>query len=295
MTYRSDLAMECIDASQPWPENGITSETINKNGISINKIKIQTEKGSQLVGKPIGQYITIQVPSFSEVSDDIEGRIFTISEQLKNLLPKDGLILVVGLGNPSVTPDEIKKKTIDKVLATRHLMDEFSRTNNLNNLRSVAAVAFGVLGQTGIESSEIIKSIVDNIKPSAVIAVDALASRSLERLGTTIQLSDTGISPGSGVGNLRKELSKNTLGIPVIAVGVPTVVDCITLAGDLLNLDNNSKNELNKKVSPNGNIMMVTPREIDILIDKASYILSLGINIALQPSLSYKDIITLMS
>lgn len=295
MQFRTDLAMECVSKQGNWVENGIKSETEQIDGITINKITVSNEAGATRIGKDIGQYITLQIPSFSEVSDNYNGQIRAVAAQIENMIPKAGTVLVVGLGNQSVTPDNIGPKTINRILATRHLSQEFCKSCGLDNLRSVAALSFGVLGQTGIESSEIVKSVANKIKPTAIIAVDALASRSIDRLGTTIQLTDTGISPGSGVGNHRKEISKKLLGIPVIAIGVPTVVDCVTLAGDLLCNNKDDINDIRNNISPKAAQMMVTPREIDLLIDKAAYVLSLSINMALQPELSERDILALIS
>lgn len=295
MQFRTDLAMECVSKQGNWVENGIKSEIEQIDSITINKITVLNEVGAARIGKDIGQYITLQIPSFSEVSDNYNGQIRAVASQIENMIPKDGTVLVVGLGNQSVTPDNIGPKTINRILATRHLSREFYRSCGLNDLRPVAALSFGVLGQTGIESSEIVKSVANKIEPAAIIAVDALASRSIERLGTTIQLTDTGISPGSGVGNHRKEISKKLLGIPVIAIGVPTVVDCVTLAGDLLRNDRDSMNDIRNNISPKAAQMMVTPREIDLLIDKAAYVLSLSINMALQPELSEREILALTS
>ena len=174
-----------------------------------------------------------------------------------------------------------------------HIRGEIARAAGLEGLRPVAVLAPGVLGQTGIETGELLAAAVEQGKPAAVIAIDALASRSLSRLGCTVQLADTGISPGSGVGNKRKELSRETLGVPVIAMGVPTVVDAMTLAADLLGEED--AHRLLTKVQPDGRAMMVTPREIDMLIDRAAFLCSLAVNTALQPTLSPDDILALVS
>ena len=171
------------------------------------------------------------------------------------------------------------------VLATRHIQGEYARSAGLDDLRPTAVLAPGVLGQTGVESGEIVKGLCGVVSPAAVVAVDALASRSLARLGCTVQLCDTGIAPGSGVGNSRKELTETLLGVPVVAVGVPTVVDAATLARDLTGGE-----ESEVAVAPRGAQMMVTPREIDLLIGRASRLVAMAINAALQPAYSPADL-----
>ena len=210
------------------------------------------------------------------------------------MLPKEGTILIAGIGNETITPDALGPKSADNILATRHITGELKRSLGLSGLRSVAVLAPGVLGQTGIETGELIKSVVESIKPSAVIVIDALASRSLSRLGCTIQISDAGISPGSGVGNHRLSLNKETMGIPVIGIGVPTVVDAQTLALELIP---EAKLSYQQKglVSPRGEQMIVTPREIDLLIERASRLVGMSLNCALHKGLSVEDFCLLLA
>ena len=203
--------------------------------------------------------------------------------------------MVVGLGNENITPDALGPKVAQSVLATRHIPGEIARSTGLDKLRAVAVLRTGVTGQTGIETGELIQSVVKKIRPTALIVVDALAARGLKRLGCTLQISDTGIAPGAGVGNHRMKISEDTLGVPVIAIGIPTVVDAATLLCDLLDSDDEKTHrELSDAVSPGGNSMVVTPREIDLLIDRASHLLSLSINLALHPDMESSDLFSLL-
>ena len=172
-----------------------------------------------------------------------EERIQTAAKEIRSLLPEKGLVLVAGLGNSDITPDDLGPRTANMILATRHISEELARAVGLIGLRPVAVLAPGVLGQTGIETGELLYSIVQRLSPAALIVVDALASRRLDRLGCTLQISDTGISPGSGVGNARPHISRETMGVPVISMGVPTVVDAATLAADLLHCEDDAEQE----------------------------------------------------
>ena len=204
-----------------------------------------------------------------------------LAAEIESFIP-EGDILVAGLGNNDITPDALGPQAAAKVLATRHLRDELDNDEEqfLTSLRRVSSFAGGVLGQTGIESAEMIRAICRELKPAAVIAVDALACSDVSRLGTTIQISDSGISPGSGVANTRRELSQRVLGVPVIAVGVPTVVDMHTIVRSF------TEAEIGEEL-PN---MMVTPRDIDRLTERASQLIAFGINLALQPTMSFEDV-----
>ena len=204
----------------------------------------------------------------------------------------NGLVLVAGLGNMEITPDSLGPKTSSRVLATRHISGEIARSTGLDRLRPVAVMQTGVTGQTGIETGEYILSIVRRIRPTAVVAIDALASRRPERLGCTLQISDTGISPGAGVGNHRTKITKETVGVPVIAIGVPTVVDAQTLAIDILGSDCNRKTP--KMLMPQGRQLVVIPREIDLLTERASRLIAFALNGALQNEFDLPDLISLM-
>lgn len=289
MSIRTDLAVEAVEfAGEQVPEGVVRSEE-ERNGVKITRVEVVDEASARQIGKPIGKYVTVSVPSFERAAQNYEDEITAISEEIAAMLPKEGLVLVVGLGNNDITPDALGPKTIDHTLATRHISSEMAKSIGLEGLRSAAAIAPGVLGQTGIETAEIILSLTDKTKPAAVVVIDALASKSIDRLGTTVQISNTGIAPGAGVQNKRKEVNQHTLGMPVIAIGVPTVVDMSTIAHEL------SGEGQNPLLSAKGETMMVTPREIDVIIEKSARTLSLAINKALQPSLSIEDITALVS
>lgn len=297
MFFRTDLAIETREFHSGQLDKPNYSEE-KVEDIKIIRINIDNDKLSEEFGKPRGEYITIEIPALTDNFKNTDKRIEIISRELKNILKSDGLILVVGLGNLNITPDALGPKAVSSVLATRHIMGEFAKSHGLDDLKPVAILTPGVLGQTGIESLELLKFVSKDLKPSAVVVIDALASRSLSRLGCTIQLSNTGISPGSGVGNSRPLINEETLGMPVISIGIPTVVDAGTLASDLLSLYNDKENlnvEITNKVSPRGESMMVTPREIDLLIERASKLLGMSINCALQPNFSPDDLAMLTS
>lgn len=288
MNIRTDLALENLEIAGEILPEGVKKESHKKENLTITKVEVTSDSGANILGKPIGTYITIEMDSLKGFSDNFEGETEVVAEQINQLLPKEGLVLVIGLGNEDITPDAIGPQVVSGLLATRHLVNGFAEEYGLGSLRPVAAVAPGVLGQTGMETAEIVHSLCGQIQPAAVVAVDALASRSVERLGTTVQIADTGISPGSGVQNQRAELSRQSLGIPVIAVGVPTVVDMTTIAYDLL-----GEGYQSEKVSDRGRTMMVTPREIDKIIKQAAKIVAAGLNRALQPGLSMEEIVGL--
>ena len=294
MNFRTDLAMEAVQLLKQT-DSGIKQHKKNVGDLEITQVTIETDAAAQKLGKLKGKYITIELPAFTDNFQNIDDKIEVISKHIRYLLPSEGLIFVVGLGNEAITPDALGPKTIKSILATRHITGEIARSTGLDALRSVAAIAPGVLGQTGIEVSEIIQSIIKKIKPAALIVVDALASLETSRLGTTIQICNTGISPGSGVGNARPGLNQESMGIPVIGIGVPTVVDAQTLARNLLNSDITRYSEkISQKTAPRGELMMVTPREIDLLIERSSKLLAMSINGALQPNFSVDDIMSLV-
>lgn len=294
MFFRTDLALELREHAGTNID-GVEYLDEQIGNTKINRMKITNKYGEHQIGKPIGKYITIQVPALTDHFDVSDERITILSKEIKKFIPKEGLILVGGLGNLNITPDALGPKCVNNILATRHISGEIAKSTGLENLRPVALMAPGVLGQTGIEAKEVLYSIVKQIKPSCMVVIDALASRSLERLGCTIQISDSGISPGSGIGNSRPLISKEILGIPVIGIGVPTVVDANTLAFDILNLSENmNSQELKNKVSPRGEMMIVTPKEIDLLISRAALLIGMAINCALHPDFSPQDLYSLV-
>ncbi len=325
---RTDLAIEAIDNQKI---KGIVSKEINEDGIKITEVMVN-EEASQIINKKKGHYITIE---FSDVTDyenskKIEKKFSRELSKLINKLniSKEASCLIVGLGNSKSTPDSLGPLVINNVLVTNHLFELGEVTDGY---RKVSVLVPGVMGQTGLETSEIIKSIVDKFKPDFLIAIDALASQSIERVNKTIQMTDTGIHPGSGIGNSRKEISYETLNIPCIAIGVPTVVDAITIVSDTINYmhkhytysklninnpinklmayspnylkekitlnkkdkeallgivgtleDNEIKQLLFEVLTPIGFNLMVTPKEVDFLIEKLSLIIGNGINKSLH-------------
>ena len=292
MFFRTDLALELREQIGNNIE-GVQYSNEQIGNTKINRMQIINNSASHKIGKPIGKYVTIEVPALTDHFDATDERISILSDEIKKFIPAEGLVLVAGLGNLNITPDALGPKCIHNVLATRHISGEIAKSTGLEKLRSVAAVAPGVLGQTGIEAKEILHSIIKQINPCCMIVIDALASRSLNRLGCTIQINDSGISPGSGIGNKRPLISKDNLGIPVIGIGVPTVVDADTLVADLLSLNENkffNQQTLKQKTSPRGETMIVTPKEIDILISRAALLIGMAINCSLHPDFSPDDL-----
>lgn len=290
MQCRTDIALEMLTDESG---RGIEHTSEKRGLLKIDKVKILNGDGEKATGKPIGSYITVTMPPMSDSIPEDDETIGLLAGELNKLIPEKGTVLVVGLGNTDITPDAIGPLAAGGILATRHISGEFERIEGLEKLRSVAVIAPGVLGQTGIEVSEILKSLAESVKPAAIIAIDALAALSLSRLGCTVQISDTGISPGAGVGNNRPGLNRKTLGVPVIAVGVPTVVDAEALvidtaeragaAGDIISL-------LREKASPGGERMIVTPREIDLLVKRAARLIALSVNLAMHPDYDPREL-----
>ncbi len=313
--FRTDLALERRDLYRKAHNiqeeiDGIETEEENigetkEEHINISRVKVTNENGEKAINKPIGNYITIDIKNFKNISQDgIQRTSEVVTNELKKLIQNQisGLdsILVVGLGNIYVTPDALGPKVINEIDITRHLLQYMPEILE-EGTREISAISPGVLGTTGIETLEILKGIVENIKPKLLIVIDALASRSIERISSSIQLADTGIVPGAGVDNTRKEISKNTLGIPVIAIGIPTVVDAATIAADSLTLlirevqnqgeSNDFLNKLQEEdkynlikevLSPDEYNFIVTPKEIDGLIEKMKDVIARGINFAVN-------------
>lgn len=277
MGLRTDLAMECIDTER-LPEAVHVAE--RGRIFRITEVVIDDDSCLDTIGKGKGRYVTLESEDIGGFSDNFEAMARELAHEIASFIP-EGDILVAGLGNSDITPDAVGPLTAAKVLATRHIRSLPVSPEELRSLRAVSAFAGGVLGQTGIETAELVKAVADAVKPSAIIAADALACSDISRLGTAIQISDSGISPGSGVSNARKELSEKVMGVPVIAVGIPTVVDMHTIVRSIAGSSP-------EEGLPN---MMVTPRDIDRLTERASQLLALGINMALQPSMSFEDIV----
>lgn len=304
--FRTDMAVERneIYKKQNSLAEGIDGiENANKiiKDIEISKVKITNENGANALGKPVGNYITLDVKEIKNADEErIEEIAEIMADELRTVIGEHVSdtddILVVGLGNRYVTPDALGPKVVPEIEVTRHILEYMPKIMP-EDTRSVSAISPGVLGITGIETMEILNGIVQNIKPKMLIVIDALATRKLERISSSIQIADTGIVPGAGVNNARKEISINTLGIPVIAIGIPTVVDLATITNDCINIfienlqqkamSNSTLNELKEKdnyeeikeaLIPKDYNMIVTPKEIDKLIDNMSEIVARGIN-----------------
>lgn len=311
INFRTDLALERRDLYRK--ANNISNEIDGLEtqeeelgeDIKVYRVKVLNEKGEEAIGKKKGNYITIDIKNLKVAGEeDIQKASETVTKELKNLIGNligdQDDILVVGLGNLYVTPDSLGPKVIQDIDITRHILTYMPEVLD-KNTRPVSAVSPGVLGTTGIETLEILKGIVDNIHPKLLIVIDALASRSMERISSTVQIADTGIIPGAGVGNQRKELTIDTLGIPVVAIGIPTVVEAATIAADSLDLfikkvqDEAKSNEflnqlqdedkyqmIKEVLAPAEYNFIVTPKEIDELIENMSSIVARGINFATQ-------------
>ncbi len=287
MSLRTDLALEQHEMA-PNSLQGIEIDKKRTGGVTLTTIRVTDETGSQNIHRPIGTYVTAELKSIWQETAFGKNEIEAIAREIEAMLPKSGTVLVCGLGNERITPDALGPKCSDLIFATRHIPERMQKQLGLERLRPVARLTPGVLGQNGMETGEILLGVIRQFSPAALITVDALASRRLERLGCTVQISDTGITPGSGVGNARKEISEKTMGVPVIAIGVPTVVDAATLACDLIGKDCEDKTE------PHGQKMMVTPREIDLLIERAAKLVAFAVNKALQPHLDAEDMALLV-
>ncbi|MBQ9196198.1 MAG: GPR endopeptidase [Clostridia bacterium] len=305
MQYRTDLAME--RAQDSGGIQGVRMRNAQPGPFARCEIEIRSPEAAERLQKPMGQYITLETPPIHSLSAaDRQALTQEIAESLKPLLPTHGDVLVVGLGNRHITSDALGSRVCENVLVTRHLKDTLPPSLQ-GRLRGVSALAPGVLGITGMETADMVRGAVDQTSPAAVIAVDALSARECGRIGTAIQITDTGIQPGSGVGNHRMGLTRDTLHVPVIAVGVPTVVYSTVIVRDALALLLRSMPEaqgdhaaaadaLTRRLAKQQvGEMVVTPREIDQMVGELSQILSMGLNQALQPRLTVQEIGTLMN
>ena len=278
MQFRTDLAIEVADEAQHLTDEDVGKDTFREGDTCVTRLHIRTDRAARALGKPQGAYITVEVPPLTDNEETLGKAAGLVANELTALLPDEGSVLVVGLGNRAITPDALGPESADMVLATRHIGGEFARSVGLDDLRPTAVLTPGVLGQTGTESGEIVRGVCTVVHPVAVVVVDALAARSVARLGCTVQLCDTGIAPGSGVGNNRQPLNAETLGVPVIGMGVPTVVDAATIAREF-----SDRGEEAPDLTPRGAQMMVTPREVDVMIHRAARLVAMAINGALPP------------
>lgn len=279
---RTDLAVEAHELSRREAKNateidGVISDVRTEDGITITNIEITNENGSKALGKAIGNYITIESPNL-KYSIDIYERVCTlISEEIRKMadIKSDSLTLVVGLGNRDITPDALGTEVVSRLLVTHHIKQNMKDFFD-DNISGVCALIPGVLGTTGIETAEIIKAVSEKVKPNLIIAVDAMAAADIRRVSTTVQISDTGIQPGAGVVNNRECLNEETIGAKVIAIGVPTVIDAATI----------SKVEIPKELAP----LMVTTKDIDLVIERTAKTVANGINLALHRDMTLRDI-----
>jgi len=295
---RTDLALE---AQERFREDNVEISGVvieedykEESDIKITKVVIETENGSRLMGKSKGTYITLEAPKMAEADEDYHREISEeLAAQLRLLIGKnqeEQSILVVGLGNREVTADALGPQVVDNLFITRHVVKEYGKAAyGTQKIHLISSIEPGVTAKTGMEAAEIIRGVVEQTKPDVIIVIDALASRSTKRLNRTIQITNTGIQPGSGVGNHRNALTEESMGIPVIAIGVPTVVDAATIVGDAMdNLmsedDGDSRGFFNTHCSTFSelNNMYVTSKDIDAVIKQVSFTLSEGINMALE-------------
>ena len=292
MDFRTDLAVERREMIKKEID-GVNVKESENDECKITLIDITTEEAAEKLGKGMGRYITLEMNAFSDEAAVSDGRLNALVSSIKKLLPKNAqTVLVAGVGNLDMTSDALGPMTSSRIFATRHISDEVRKYAGFSEkLRPVAAVSTGVLGQTGIESGEYIKSICAAVKPDCIITVDALAAGSVSRLGTTVQMSDTGIAPGSGIGNARMRIDEDYIGVPVIAIGIPTVVDAVSLASELSGVKTEN---FNNKGLETGARLIVAPKDIDLMVKNASYLLALSINCALQPTLTAKELYSLM-
>ncbi len=303
---RTDLAMESTSAHGCGDLPGVSISLWESGDVQITEVQITSEQGAQMIGKPMGHYITLECEGVRRRQNEARIAVGTLlGEELSRLLPEENgaPVLIVGLGNRMVTPDSLGPLTVDASLVTRHLFRELPHLTD-QRMSQVCAIAPGVLGVTGIETMEMVRSVVQTVQPRAVIAIDSLSARAASRVGSTVQLTDTGIQPGSGVGNHRSALTEETLGVPVLALGVPMVIYAATIARDAFEqlsgppesaeAEHTLDQMTEELFSGSMGEMIVTPREVDMLVSDAAKMLACGINRALHPGLSEQEILMMM-
>lgn len=298
---RTDLAMEAFDSENRDSVPGVQVNHWDATDVRMTEVIIEDPKTAEQLGKPCGTYLTMECGLLREQDPDARVAMSTLlGEELGRMLRAgdDSPVLVIGLGNRFITPDSLGPLTVDKTLVTRHMTGAGFAPEHM---RPVSAVAPGVLGVTGVETAEMVAALVEHVKPRAVICIDSLAARASSRIGSTIQLADTGIQPGAGVGNRRSPLTKETLGVDVIAVGMPTVVYAATLARDAFaalsdrDADDEALAGLERDLlSQELGEMIVTPREIDAIVKNAATVIASGLNRALHPRLNDAEIAAMM-
>jgi spore protease len=299
ISKRTDLALESREILQEsvgktTEIDGVVAREYDRHGCPVTRVEILDQTGVDAMGKPVGNYVTLEMQGLlRHEHDSFERSVKAVAGELKDLFPADGkTVLLAGLGNRDITPDAVGPLAVQNSLVTRHLVDKMPE--EFGHMRPVAAISPGVLGTTGMESAEMILGVIDRIRPSMVIIIDALTSRRLSRLCSTIQIADSGIVPGSGVGNARAALNKETLGVPVISVGVPTVVDAVTLMADLTEQANQPQPDWDE-VSKFSGGLMVTPKEIDTQVDILARVIGYAVSLALHPEMSVDDIQSFLS
>ncbi len=278
---RTDLAKEAREYADITNKRGISYKEHRAFDIDVSDMKISTEEGSHIIGKPVGRYITVECGKTWLMDDERwENACGLIAGYIKELMPQGKkTVLVCGLGNRNITPDALGPLCTDSLIVTRHIKDYDKELFEKMGQEEIAAIAPGVVGQTGVETLELIRGCVERVKPDVMIALDALAARSIDRLATTIQLSDTGIAPGSGIGNRRKEITQNTVGIPVIAIGVPTVVDSSTLVYDALSKAGIEEIDSSlERVLENGRSFFVSLKESDVAVEESAKLIASALN-----------------
>ncbi len=299
MTIRTDLAIEAGEmlGKNRLPE-GVKLETKDLSNTTVTRIEILTEEAEEALGKKKGRYVTVELKEgevntleiHREVAEAVRDEVLLYMEKLK----ENPVIMAVGLGNRYITPDALGPKVVEKIVVTRHVRQNPDISGDIDErLGNVCAIAPGVLGITGIETGEIIQGLAEKIKPDILFAIDALAARKTSRINTTVQIADTGIVPGSGIGNRRMELSRDTLGIPVISIGVPTVVDAMTLARDLIEEATGSRmrRDLEENMGKTcGADNIVTPKNIDMAIERMANAISNGLNMAMHKGFDFNDV-----
>lgn len=293
---RTDLALEAHQLRQETAAalSGVVSRESTREGYSVTTVEVLDEAGAQALDKAVGRYVTLELDGLLRRETDAFPRAAqALAGELEQLLPapEKAPVLVVGLGNRAITPDLLGPLALEHTLVTRHLVSGVPE--HFGGYRPVSAITPGVLSSTGLEAAEIAAAVASALKPACVVAVDALASRSLSRVCRTVQLSDAGITPGSGVGNHRKALTRESLGVPVIVIGVPTVVDGATLALDIL--AQAGRDDLDPDaLSGKGADVFVTPREIDTQVADLAKVVGYGLSMALNPDLSVDDLMLLL-